>query len=67
MKNTLVLLVLCLYDYHCLKHAYRQNTGLVLLCGYTSSFIAWFFFRKQIARTIVHMDGMEWQRVSGIL
>lgn len=51
-----------LYDYYCLKHAYRQNSGLVLLCGYTSSFIAWYFFRKHVARTIVHMDGMEWQR-----
>lgn len=51
-----------LYDYHCLKHAYRQKPGLVLLCGYTSSFIAWYFFRKHVARTIVHMDGMEWQR-----
>lgn len=51
-----------LYDYHCLKHAYRHKPGLVLLCGYTTSFIPWVFFRKHVAKTIVHMDGMEWQR-----
>lgn len=51
-----------LYDYHCLRRAYRQKDAVVLLCGYGSAFLASCFFRKHINKTIVHMDGLEWQR-----
>ncbi len=51
-----------LYDLHCMRRAYRQKDAVVLLCGYGSAFLVGWFFKKQISRTLIHMDGMEWQR-----
>lgn len=51
-----------LYDYHCLRQAYRQKDAVVLLCGYGSAFLVRGFFSKHTNRTIIHMDGLEWKR-----
>lgn len=50
-----------IYDYHCIKHARKQNFDIILQLGYTSSSI-WYFLMPKKAIVITNMDGLDWKR-----
>lgn len=49
------------YDWHCLRHAGKNDFDAILMMGYTSSSV-WRRIYPRHATIISNMDGLEWKR-----
>lgn len=50
------------YDYRCLKQAYKEQADVILVLGYTTASVFFPFLRNKRSVLITNMDGLEWKR-----
>lgn len=51
-----------IYDFRCLKNAYKENADAIIMLGYTTSSVFFPFMRNKKSVLITNMDGLEWKR-----
>ncbi|MFI5218013.1 MAG: DUF1972 domain-containing protein [Bacteroidia bacterium] len=51
-----------IYDYLSLRDAVREKCDAILVCGYTTSAIAYYFCPFSKSKIITNIDGLEWKR-----
>ncbi len=51
-----------IYDFLCMKYAFGASADVILMLGYTTSSVWFYFFKNRKTVMVTNMDGMEWQR-----
>jgi glycosyltransferase involved in cell wall biosynthesis len=51
-----------IYDFLCMRHAFRHQFDILLVLGYTTASVFYPFMNFRNSELITNMDGLEWKR-----